>query len=47
MQTKEECRGDDAVQRRNWTVSNLKRGLLGTHGGAVKPKYLQAYLDEL
>lgn len=46
VQTKEERRGDDVVQRCHWTVSNLKRWLLGTHGGAVKPKYLQAYLDE-
>jgi hypothetical protein len=27
-------------------VSLLKRWLLGTHAGAVKPKHLQAYLDE-
>ena len=46
VQTKDERRKDDAVQRCHWTVSNLKRWLLGTHGGAVKPKYLQAYLDE-
>jgi hypothetical protein len=24
----------------------LKRWLLGTHAGAVRPKHLQAYLDE-
>jgi hypothetical protein len=46
VQTKDERRKNDAVQRVHWTVSNLKRWLLGTHGGAVKPKYLQAYLDE-
>lgn len=46
VQTKAERRTGDAVQRCHWTVSNLKRWLLGTHGGAVKPKYLQAYLDE-
>ena len=46
VQTKAERRADDAVQRCHWTMSNLKRWLLGTHGGAVKPKYLQAYLDE-
>jgi hypothetical protein len=27
-------------------MSLLKRWLLGTHAGAVKPKHLQAYLDE-
>lgn len=46
VQTKNERHKNDAVQRVHWTVSNLKRWLLGTHGGAVKPKYLQAYLDE-
>ena len=46
VQTRDERRTWDAVQRCHWTVSNLKRWLLGTHGGAVKPKYLQAYLDE-
>jgi hypothetical protein len=30
----------------HWTISLLKRWLLGTHAGAVKPKHLQAYLDE-
>ena len=30
----------------HWTASLLKRWLLGTHAGAVKPKHLQAYLDE-
>jgi transposase-like protein len=46
VQSKQERRADDAVQRCHWMVSNLKRWLLGTHGGAVRPKYLQAYLDE-
>ena len=27
-------------------ISLLKRWLLGTHGGAVRDKHLQAYLDE-
>jgi hypothetical protein len=30
----------------SWTISLLKRWLLGTHAGAVGPKHLQAYLDE-
>ena len=30
----------------HWTTSLLKRWLLGTHAGAVRPKHLQAYLDE-
>lgn len=46
VQNKQERRANDAVQRCHWTVSNLKRWLLGTHGGAAKPKHLQAYLDE-
>lgn len=46
VQTKQARRVDDKVQRCHWTVSNLKRWLLGTHGGAVKPKHLQAYLNE-
>jgi hypothetical protein len=46
VQAKDERRKKEAVQRVHWTVSNLKRWLLGTHGGAVNPKYLQAYLDE-
>jgi hypothetical protein len=46
VQTKDERRKNDAVQRVHWTVSNLKRWLLSTHGGAVKLKHLQAYLDE-
>lgn len=46
VQTKAERREKDAVQRCHWTISLLKRWLLGTHAGAVKPKHLQAYLDE-
>jgi hypothetical protein len=46
IQTKQERRESDALQRCHWTVSLLKRWLLGTHAGAVKPKHLQAYLDE-
>jgi transposase-like protein len=40
VQTKQERRGSDG------TTSLLKRWLLGTHAGAVRPKHLQAYLDE-
>src|SRR5258705_4568067 len=46
VQTKAERRESDAVQGCHWTVSLLKRWLLGTHAGAVRDKYLQAYLDE-
>jgi len=46
IQTKAEKREADAVQACHWTISLLKRWLLGTHAGAVKPKHLQAYLDE-
>ena len=46
MQTKAERRESDAVQGCHWTISLLKRWLLGTHAGAVRPKHLQAYLDE-
>ena len=46
IQTKAERREKDAVQACHWTVSLLKRWLLGTHAGAVRPKHLQAYLDE-
>jgi Zn ribbon nucleic-acid-binding protein/transposase-like protein len=46
VQTKAERRAGDAVQGCHWTISLLKRWLLGTHAGAVKPKHLQAYLDE-
>jgi hypothetical protein len=34
------------LQGCHWTTSLLKRWLLGTHAGAVRPKHLQAYLDE-
>lgn len=46
VQTKAERRENDAVQTCHWTVSLLKRWIIGTHAGAVKPKHLQAYLDE-
>jgi transposase-like protein len=46
IQTKQERRESDALQGCHWTVSLLKRWLLGTHAGAVKAKHLQAYLDE-
>jgi transposase-like protein len=46
VQTKAERRENDAVQSCHWTISLLKRWLLGTHAGAVRPKHLQAYLDE-
>ena len=46
VQTKAERRERDAVQGCHWTVSLLKRWLIGTHAGAVRPKHLQAYLDE-
>ena len=46
VQTKAERRENDAVQGCHWTISLLKRWLIGTHAGAVRPKHLQAYLDE-
>jgi transposase-like protein len=46
VQTKAERRENDAVQSCHWTISLLKRWLIGTHAGAVRPKHLQAYLDE-
>jgi hypothetical protein len=45
-QTKAERREGDALQVCHWTISLLKRWLLGTHAGAVAPKHLQAYLEE-
>ena len=45
MQTKKR-RENDALQACHWTISLLKRWLLGTHAGAVREKHLQAYLDE-
>jgi transposase-like protein len=46
VQTKAERRENDALQGCHWTISLLKRWLLGTHAGAVQRKHLQAYLDE-
>jgi transposase-like protein len=46
VQSKAERRESDALQICHWTISLLKRWLLGTHAGAVAPKHLQAYLDE-
>ena len=46
VQSKAEKRENDAVQACHWTISLLKRWLLGTHAGAVSDKHLQAYLDE-
>jgi transposase-like protein len=46
VQTKAERRERDAVQTCHFVISLLKRWLLGTHAGAVRPKHLQAYLDE-
>jgi Zn ribbon nucleic-acid-binding protein/transposase-like protein len=46
VQTKAQRRENDAVQSCHWTISLLKRWLLGTHAGAVRAKHLQAYLDE-
>jgi transposase-like protein/Zn ribbon nucleic-acid-binding protein len=46
VQTKAERRERDALQGCHWTISLLKRWLIGTHAGAVRDKHLQAYLDE-
>jgi transposase-like protein len=46
IQTKAERRESDAVQGCHWTISLLKRWLIGTHAGAVRDKHLQAYLGE-
>jgi hypothetical protein len=46
LTTKAERREKDALQGCHWTISLLKRWLLGTHAGAVRRKHLQAYLDE-
>jgi transposase-like protein/Zn ribbon nucleic-acid-binding protein len=46
VQTKAKRAENDAVQACHWSISNLKRWLLATHGGAVSDKHLQAYLDE-
>jgi transposase-like protein len=37
---------DEMLPHVHLVVSLLKRWLLGTHQGAVEPKYLQSYLDE-
>lgn len=37
---------DEMLPHVHLVISLLKRWLLGTHQGAVEPKYLQAYLDE-
>ena len=46
VQTPAERRVKDTLQTIHWSVSLLKRWLLGTHAGAVNPRHLQAYLDE-
>ena len=46
VQTKAEKKEGDVIQDCHWTISLVKRWLLGTHAGAVAPKHLQAYLDE-
>jgi transposase-like protein len=46
VQSRVERRESDALQGCHWTISLLKRWLLGTHAGAIRPKHLQAYLDE-
>lgn len=46
VQTKAVRAVRDTLQGVHWTMSLLKRWLLGTHGGAVKAKHLQANLDE-
>jgi transposase-like protein len=46
VQTKAERRKGDTLQGCHWTISLLKRWLIGTHAGAVRDKHLQAYLDE-
>lgn len=47
VRTKAERRENDATQSCHWTVSLLKRWLMGTHAGAVRDKHLQDYLDEV
>lgn len=46
VQTNAERAVADTLQRAHWSVSMLKRWLMGTHAGAVKARHLQAYLDE-
>ena len=38
--------GENLLPRINLTVSLLKRWLLGTHQGSVRPQHLDYYLDE-
>ncbi len=38
--------GDNLLPMANMVASLLKRWLLGTHQGAVRPSYLEYYLDE-
>jgi len=45
-QSVEEKKNGDHVQLCHWAAAGLKRWLLGTHHGAVRPKHLQSYLDE-
>ena len=47
MQTKAERRKSDAVQACHWTISLLKRWLIGTHAGAARPSICRhIWLDE-
>ena len=46
VQTKAQRQAGDHVQLCHWAAAGLKRWLLGTHHGAVRPKHLQSYLDE-
>ncbi len=46
VQKPDQRRKADALQSVHWVMSQLKRWLLGTHGGAVRSKHLQAYFDE-
>ncbi len=46
MQTKAERAEADTLQATHRTISLLKRGLLGTHASAVRPRHRQAYFDE-
>ena len=46
VQTKAERCENDTLQVRQTMISNLRRWLLGTQGGAVHGKHLQFYLDK-
>jgi len=46
VQTPASRRVKDSLQTIHRMMSLLKRWLLGTHAGAMKPRHLQAYLDE-